>query len=307
MNGRNKLMIRVTSFAVVAAIGLFFAPQAFSHTALCKGILPPNDMKIPVGAKVKVSGLYSAQMLGGGLTEAQFNTVLDKVEKINAPLVAQAGGKFEIKRNWTDETVNAYADRDDGNWTINMFGGLARHPLVTEDGFALVACHESGHHLGGAPKISGWMGSDWAADEGAADYYGTLKCLRRYFAGDDNAAIVGKQILDPTVEAKCKASFGGVDDQLVCERASFASQSLANLLAELGKTGTPAVGTPDTNVVSQTYDGHPAAQCRLDTYLAGSFCHVDVSAQLSDTDYHQGSCSQPQDTEGWRPLCWFKP
>ena len=61
---------------------------------------------------------------------------------------------------------------------------------ITVDGMALVACHEMGHHMGGAPKIDGWYGSSWATNEGGADYYGTLKCARRFFAGDDNASIV---------------------------------------------------------------------------------------------------------------------
>jgi hypothetical protein len=36
-----------------------------------------------------------------------------------------------------------------------MFGGLARHELVTDDGFMMVVCHETGHHLGGAPRYNG--------------------------------------------------------------------------------------------------------------------------------------------------------
>jgi len=47
--------------------------------------------------------------------------------------------------------VNAYASVDkQGQQFIHMFGGLARHPLMTEDAFLLVACHEFGHHYGGA-------------------------------------------------------------------------------------------------------------------------------------------------------------
>ena len=70
-----------------------------------------------------------------------------------------------------------------------MFGGLARHKLVTPDGFALVACHEMGHHLGGAPRRGGW-----ASNEGQSDYYATTKCARRIWAEDNNAAIMQDRI-----------------------------------------------------------------------------------------------------------------
>ena len=33
-----------------------------------------------------------------------------------------------------------------------MFGGLAGHETITTDAFALVACHELGHHIGGAQR-----------------------------------------------------------------------------------------------------------------------------------------------------------
>jgi Zn-dependent protease with chaperone function len=54
-----------------------------------------------------------------------------------------------------------------------MFGGLARDPLVTKDGFSAVICHEIGHHIAGAPR----KGFSWASNEGQADYFATTKCL----------------------------------------------------------------------------------------------------------------------------------
>src|SRR6476660_3450329 len=74
------------------------------------GFLPENDFKIPVGAKTL-----------GGLTEAQFNAVIDKVEVLYSPIVSNMGGRLNINRKWTDATVNANATRL-GAWNVNMYG-----------------------------------------------------------------------------------------------------------------------------------------------------------------------------------------
>ena len=61
---------------------------------------------------------------------------------------------LKIEKKWSSATVTAGTYRDIRNkqWIINLYGGLARHPLITEDAYALVICHEIGHHIGGAPK-----------------------------------------------------------------------------------------------------------------------------------------------------------
>jgi hypothetical protein len=189
-----------------------------------------------------------------------------------------------------------------------MYGGLARHQETTIEGMALVACHELGHHLGGAPKIQGWFGDDWATNEGGADYYATLKCLRNYFAEDDNAAIVANANLDSFGVARCQSQFANEQDVLLCERGMMASNSVARLFMDLRKEQTaPQFATPDQAVVSQMDDDHPGTQCRMDTYFNGATCYVDKTVSNSATDYRQGSCVQGTDEFGWRPLCWFKP
>ncbi|MBC7370048.1 MAG: hypothetical protein H7326_00685 [Bdellovibrionaceae bacterium] len=254
-------------------------------------------MNIPVGA-----------FTTGGLTEVQFNGVLDRLERVFAEDVSKVGDVLKIKRLWNDGTVNASAMRMGNTEVLNMYGGLARHPTITVEGFALVACHEFGHHHGGAPKSGGWYGNDWATNEGGADYYATLKCLRRFFAEDDNAAIIATAGIDPVADATCKAQYADANDQLLCLRASMAGQSVADLFYTMKKETKPAnYGTPDKSTVSETNDDHPATQCRLDTMLAGFACNVASTEALSDTDYKVGSCSGPVGTVGARPLCWFAP
>jgi hypothetical protein len=109
-----------------------------------------------------------------------------------------------------------------------MYGGLARYPGMTEMGFQIVLCHEIGHHLGGQPTYN--QGRDWASVEGQSDYWATLSCMKTL----------------------------GLDSMA-------GSLVTASVLARLSGDRTPSRSTRDTSKVRTTYEGHPRAQCRLDT------------------------------------------
>lgn len=259
-----------------------------------EGFMPENDMNISVDAKIR-----------NDMTEERFNQIIDKVIKVYKPVVAKKLGILKVARKWNDGTVNASAQRLGPVYLVNMYGGLARHPSVTDDAFALVVCHELGHHLGGAPKIKMLMNT-WASNEGQADYFGTLKCFRKVFSGDDNIAIVSQMKIDPLVAEKCQDSFGNAEDQALCQRASMAGRSLAELLA-FGRSRVN-FNTPDGSVVDRTDDRHPQAQCRLDTYFAGSICDRDMNEDVSNKNPVKGTCTRSEGyAEGVRPLCWYKP
>jgi hypothetical protein len=288
---------------LIAALALVTTSFAQTQpTRLCDGFVPENNMKIPVGWSGRAGR-------DSGITEKDFNDVLDKIELLYKDEMAAQGGTMQINRQWTDGTVNAYATRQGNIWVVNMFGGLARHPSITRDGFALAACHETGHHLGGAPKFTSWFGgNDWAAVEGEADYFATLKCIRRYFADEDNAAILAKMQVDPVAQAECVKQFQDKNEQLICIRGAMAGFSVSDLFKELrNEQNLPKFDTPDANVVDTMFEQHPGTQCRLDTYYAGALCTAPISEKLNDTDYKPGSCDQAPYTEGTRPHCWFKP
>lgn len=281
--------------AIVIALTLSGAALACTEDGT-SGFLPENTMNIPVGTK-----------LAGGLNEAQFNKVIDKLEAIYTPIVSNMGGKLNIARKWDDGTVNANAMRMFGYWNVNMYGGLARHPAITEDGFSLVLCHEIGHHLGGAPKVKRLLGT-WASNEGQADYYATLKCLRMLYLNDDNASIIKKQEVPATLANSCAKAFPNKDEKNICIRGGMAGVSVANLFADLRKEPLKTFDTPDTNVVKKTDDAHPATQCRLDTYFQGALCEKSFNEKVSQKDEVEGTChGSTGHTVGLRPLCWFKP
>lgn len=259
------------------------------------GFLPENNLSIPAGMKNS-----------GGLTEAQFNSVIDKLEEIYAPIVTSMGARLTINRKWTDATVNANATRL-GGWIVNMYGGLARHPSITEDGFALVLCHELGHHLGGAPKV-GNLFNKWASNEGQSDYFATLKCLRKAFLNDNNNSVVRKLNAPRLLVDSCNKAWSSREDRAICVRSGMAGVSVAGLFAALRNQPEGKFETPDTRVVSRTDDSHPAHQCRLDTYLQGAICEASFNEDVDQKDEVKGTChGQLGHSNGLRPLCWFKP
>jgi hypothetical protein len=69
----KNLATLILSFSLVGAV---FACSENGKT----GFVPENNLRIPVGMKTN-----------GGLTEAQFNTVIEKIETIYAPIVTGMG------------------------------------------------------------------------------------------------------------------------------------------------------------------------------------------------------------------------
>ena len=95
------------------------------------GFLPENDLNIP-----------ASQKSINGIDQSVFNQVIDEVSSVYRPIIEGAGESFKINRNWDDGTVNASAQRLGNQVIVNMYGGLARHDLITKDGFAIVLCQE---------------------------------------------------------------------------------------------------------------------------------------------------------------------
>lgn len=251
------------------------------------------------------------------ITQTQFTAATTAVLNAYAGAATKNGAKLVMINDWADPTVNAYAEEEDGNYNVHMFGGLARRPEITPDGFSLVVCHELGHHLGGFPLYST---TDWAASEGQADYWGVKDCGKKLWEKSPatNKKAAQKIIADghvPRAVDLCSKVYAksGENNVNLCIRIASAGQSLADLLANLGGETAPEYSTPDRSRVTTTNVAHPAAQCRLDTYLSADLCPrrqpygVITRTETTDRPY---SCTQ---VDGYpagiqaRPRCWFKP
>lgn len=254
----------------------------------------PAPVKIPAG------------LSEGGISEQEFMRISTELENLYSPVVSERGGKLHVYKEWASDTVNAYAQREDGEWKVIMLGGIARHKYMTADGYALVVCHEIGHHLGGFPKYDG-IDIGWASNEGQSDYYSTMKCLRNYWKDADNfAAIAGKEI-PAKLQEECGKNWLWNRDEALCIRSGLAGFNVSYVFAALAWNWTkPKFETPDTKVVKETYGAHPKAQCRLDTYFQGSLCEASQDEEMSSET--KGSCHETLGhTVGMRPRCWFKP
>lgn len=275
----------------------FFILLFLSVQTVIASILPPNNLAIPIGQKNE------------GLSEEQYNEVVDKVEAVYRPILEKMGKKLTINRLWENPRVNAGTTKKGNEIIINLYGGYPRHSLATTDGYALVICHELGHHLGGTPRKifdSGLVG--WPSTEGQADYFATLKCLRKIFRHDDNVSMTSKLDVPKLVQEKCTLPFPEEWERAMCMRTTMAGIAVSGISADIRNTSLPSVNTPDETVVDQTFDDHPLPQCRLDTYFQGSICEVSSYRSLSDKDEAEGTCHPKNgQAEGLRPLCWFKP
>jgi hypothetical protein len=274
----------------------FFPLFLFASFAVHSSPLPPNNLSIPVSEK------------NAGLSERQFHQVIDRVEAVYRPLIEREGRRLSINRLWESTIVNAGTLPRGKEIIINLHGGYARHALATEDNFALVICHELGHHYGALPKKTNEQGqSIWASTEGQADYYATLKCLRKVFEKEDNLAVMAGVEIPRLVKEKCDV-FPLDSERAICQRTSLAGLSTAKISAAVAAASTISFDKPDTTIVEKTFEAHPRPQCRLDTYFRGSFCEVSSTLALSMTDEATGTCHENSGyTEGTRPLCWFRP
>lgn len=234
-----------------------------------------------------------------GISEKDFHRISTEVADLYRPAIEAQGKKLIMSATWESSTVNAYAQREGDEWKIIMLGGLARHKAVTADGFALIVCHEMGHHLGGFPRYDG-IDIGWASNEGQSDYFAVMKCLRRLWRNADNDAAIRNLEIPPRLRDECRGD-------ALCLRTGLAGLSAASLFADLAWfTKRPRFETPDEKLVERTYGAHPKAQCRLDTFFQSTLCDVPESEDLrSETE---GACHETLGhTQGMRPRCWFKP
>lgn len=254
---------------------------------------PKNDLKF-----------YKENKSIDGISEIELASLISRVDRAMSPLVKDITGKRLIINNkWNDPTVDANATRDENlNPVVNIFGGLARHPLMTRDGLLLLICHEVGHHLGGAPKS--FRGNTtvrgWSSAEGESDYFAATKCLPRIFQDG-----LETKNLDFEIDTiNMKNAFTKCKDDL-CARIILAGKAVSDVFASIKKGNTtPSILNNDPTIVDKTYYLHPNPQCRLDTYIAGARCEISLDLMFDNTDPKIGACAI--NSTGARPQCWYK-
>ncbi|HXH31639.1 MAG TPA: hypothetical protein VNJ01_12570 [Bacteriovoracaceae bacterium] len=244
------------------------------------------------------------------LSKETWDRTLDKIEQIYSQVLAPKGLGFKVDKYWDYDEANATVGRDDTSWKIIMLAGYTLHPEVTSDVIALVACHEMGHHLGGTAFYK--EGLTWATVEGQADYYATLKCMRRYYEGSDSRKELRGQTVPEVVRQKCSQAWESGDEKFQCMRSAVAALKLMKIHFEEDQKSNLqkrefklSFSTPSRETVTKTVVSYPSDQCRLDTLFQGALCTVDHRIETDDRDPSQGTCSEKTGLLGTRPNCWY--
>ena len=243
------------------------------------------------------------------IDEIEFNLIADTIANIYTQGIEALGAKITFEKKWEDGTVNAYASQAGTEWKIALFGGLARYPGMTSDAFALVICHEVGHHIGGQPRYLTWYGTEqWASCEGQSDYFAGAKCFKRYLDKryEDEGTEIGDVKLDDFIPIElrwkslttCAQEYENDSDAMFrCAKTLDAGVAFGSVLATLAGKFPTSLETPDTTVVSKTNrTGYPSPQCRTDTVVNGAFCKENPVSEFF--------CELGV---GARPRCWYKP
>ena len=221
-----------------------------------------------------------------------YHSILDSVEVIYKEHFDQANQRLVIHREWDNQAAQASAwvqeDRQGQISEVRIPGGIARHPLISNDSFALIVCHEIGHHLAGGPKI--WRFSV----EGQADFYSTSVCMKQLLPEVPHTAGNVRDFIPEDLLSRCAHAYETYYDVRLCLRSSLAGLELAQFFATEKSLPMPSLATADWQEVDKTTMVAPNPQCRLDTYVRGALCNVDGG----------GDCG-PQHVAEARPRCWY--
>lgn len=201
-----------------------------------------------------------------------------------------------INTDWEKPYFTAWAHHEGGNkFSLNFWGGLARIPGMNDEGFALTACHELGHVIGGTPKIK-IKEFLWSSAEGQSDYFASGVCLKNYFTLLHKMnKLTTPDDIPGTSYTLCRTTYSNETDFLICLNISKAIEGFKNMLQHLQwYEETYDIETPSRRVVASTmYDSYPDPQCRIDTLFQGSLCPLN---EFPCTGKRLGA----------RPQCWFK-
>lgn len=271
------------------------------QTAPAAAATAPTDC-FPSRPRFITSGLKTlAPRARLSVSEAQ--EIFKRLHRIYSQDVAQAGGRLAVIELPSME-FGAWALRNESTFILQLTQGVRYHPRMNADTYAQILCHELGHHLGGFPHVT----DSWASAEGQADYFATAKCMRRYYE-----SLTGEQLFSEkqslAIVDLCQKQFERGGEVQICARTLAASLNLSGISVELSEVPQPepALESTDPRTVERTQEGHPLAQCRLDTYRAGALCPVPWTEPFSAQDEYGGACSTERWNERARPLCWFSP
>lgn len=256
-----------------------------------------NEQAETSNAKINFSQITTDEDYGSLVSEESFYKIVANVYSLYAMTAKNSGRTMYIKTlDWKTPYFSAWAGQDneasnESLYHINFWGGLARLPYMTNAAFALVACHEVGHILGGEPRIK-INAMHNMSSEGQSDYFAASHCLKNYAMRFELPLEVE---VDPYITARCFEKFNDDKENFeICLQVAQAGNSLAHSLAFLSDFEGLNISSPSENQVNETlFNSYPDVQCRLDTFMQAALS--DFRSNFSD-----------EIPSGDRPACWFR-
>jgi hypothetical protein len=229
------------------------------------------------------------------VTKTSFASIPAFVITANLKLIQEQKVNVFYTADWEKPYFTAWADSHENNrFSINFWGGLARIPGMNDEAFAITACHELGHVIGGDPKIKIKFFL-WASSEGQSDYFATGVCMKNYLAFRHQIKpLTIPSDISETSFTLCRTTYSDEKDFLICLNTHKGIGGFRKMAEHLRwYEDSYSLDTPSNEIVSETlFDAYPENQCRLDTLVQGSLC------SLKDFP-----CTGKK--LGARPSCWF--
>lgn len=255
---------------------------------------------VPEGSEFLLNSRYD-----NGYEEERFERVTKSFETYWRPHFESMGASFYLDTDWGDGAVNAWAWREGTRYSLEIPGGLSRFHTMSEEAFVMILCHELGHLMGGMPARTSQI-----SYEGQSDYFAALKCFPRFYEVmlkelNGFKSGVNRTIFSSEKEfaKKCLEH----QNPKLCEHSLLGALGPTAYYAELEKSKTPSLATPDLTIARRTLDSHPKAQCRFDTMVVATFCPADPFELPSWIDATVGQCHQGFWPTFARPACWYRP
>lgn len=224
-------------------------------------------------------------MLLSEVSLQDFTSVNGALIKTHQPLVQKQWKSTIDLKEYYDEYGGAFKvdsarkPLGESRFVITLTGKTAQIDRMNLDGYAIVACHELGHVLGGFPYQKNALDS-WSSVEGQADWYATNQCMWAYVKIVNASTLM--RDFDRDLIARCDQAFHGDLEKIMgCLRIISGVQAMADYFnRSLPVDKKVSLFAQDPRVVEKTLQRYPSDQCRVDTYMAGLF-------------------------SGPRPRCWF--
>lgn len=193
---------------------------------------------------------FPVRTFGEKLPKKTFDRIIKLFETTLSPLSEATGRKLEIMTDYNENWAQAFARRWETDQII-VYGGIAA--IGSEDTFALVLCHESGHLFGGKPFSDD---HNRLSLEGQADYWAAGVCFEKVLPE-----------LSPRDPSRGALKF--CQEDKICARSVDAFLALTAHFADNRSLPHPALTSKDETIVTTMLLTHPSPQCRLDTMVAG--------------------------------------